>query len=39
MGAQLGHAPRSGPQVKNGRSAKDDPPERIRCGTFQEEVS
>jgi len=36
----LGHAPRSGPEVKNGRSsAKDGTPERLRCGTIQEEVS
>jgi len=38
---QLGHAPRSGSEVKNGRlsSAKDGAPERLRCGTIQEEVS
>jgi len=35
-----GHAPRSGPEVKNGRSsAKNGAPERLRCGTIQEEVS
>jgi len=26
---QLGHAPRSGPEVKNGSSAKDGAPERL----------
>jgi len=32
--------PRSGPEVKNGRSsAKDDALERLRCGTIQKEVS
>jgi len=37
---QSGHAPRSGLEVKNGRSsAKDSVPERLRCGTVQEEVS
>jgi len=37
---QSGHAPRSGPQVKNGRSsAEDGAPERIGCGTVKEEVS
>jgi len=37
---QSGHAPRSEPEVKNGRSSfKDDAPERFRCGTIQEEVS
>jgi len=36
---QSGHAPRSGPEVKNGRSAKDGAPERLRCGTIQEEAS
>jgi len=35
----LGHAPRSGPEVKNGRSSvKDGTPERLRCRTIQEEV-
>jgi len=35
-----GHAPRSGAEVKSGRSsAKDGAPERLRCGTVQEEVS
>jgi len=30
--------PRSGPEVKNGRSsAKDGAPERVRCRTIQEE--
>jgi len=37
---QLGHAPRSGPEVKNGRSAAEDGmPERLECGTVKEEVS
>jgi len=37
---QSGHAPRSGQEVKNGRScAKDGAPERLRCGKFQKEVS
>jgi len=37
---QSGHAPRSGPEVKNGRSrAKDGAPERLRCGTIQKEMS
>jgi len=37
---QSSHAPRSGPEVKNGRSsAKDGAPVRLRCGTIQEEVS
>jgi len=37
---QSGHAPRSGPQGKNGRSsAKDGALERLRCATIQEEVS
>jgi len=31
---QSGHTPRSGPEVKNGRSSvKDGAPERLRCGT------
>jgi len=35
-----GHAPRSGPEVKNGRSsAKDGTSERLGCRTIQEEVS
>jgi len=33
---QSGHAQRSGPEVKNGRSAKDRELERLGCGTFQE---
>jgi len=33
------HAPRSGPEVKNGSNAKDGAPERLGCGTIQEEVS
>jgi len=37
---QAGHAPRSGPEVKNGRSsAKDGAPERLGYGTVKEEVS
>jgi len=37
---QSGHAPRSGPVVKNERSNdKDGAPERLRCGTIQEEAS
>jgi len=37
---QLSDAPRSGPEVKNGRSsAKDGAPERLGCGTVKEEVS
>jgi len=35
-----GHAPRSGPEVKNGRSgAEDGAPERLGGGTVKEEVS
>jgi len=33
---QSGHAPRSGPEVKNGSSAKDGAPERLGCGTAKE---
>jgi len=34
------HSPRSGPEVKNGRSgAEDGAPERLGCGTLKEEVS
>jgi len=37
---QCGHAPRSAPEIKNGRSsAKDGVSERFRCGTIQKEVS
>jgi len=36
---QSSHAPRSGPEVKNGSSAKDGAPERLRFRTIQEEVS
>jgi len=37
---QLGHAPRSGPEVKNGRSsAEDGMLERLGCGTVKEEES
>jgi len=36
---QSGHAPWSGPEVKNVSSAKDNAPERLRCRTIQEEVS
>jgi len=34
------HAPRSGPDIKNGRnSAKAGVPKRLRCETIQKEVS
>jgi len=34
------HASSSGPEIKYGRCiAKDGAPERLRCGTIQEEVS
>jgi len=36
---QSGYAPKSGPEVKNGSSAKDGAPEKLRCGTIQEETS
>jgi len=37
---QSGHAPRSVPDVKNGRSgAEDGAPERLGCGAVKEEVS
>jgi len=37
---QSDHAPRTGPEVNNGRSsAKDGAPERLGCGTVKEEVS
>jgi len=37
---QLGHAQRSGPEGKNGRSSvKDGVLERLRCRTIQKEVS
>jgi len=37
---QSGHAPRSGPEVKNGRSGTEDgAPERLGCETVKEEVS
>jgi len=37
---QSDHSPRSGPEVKNGRSgAEDGAPERLGCGTVKEEVS
>jgi len=37
---QSGHNPRSGPEVKNGRSGSEDgAPERLGCGTVNEEVS
>jgi len=33
----LGHTPRSGPEVKNGRSgAENAVPERLGCGTVKE---
>jgi len=38
----VGHASRFGPGVNNGRSiytANDGAPERLSCGTIQEEVS
>jgi len=37
----VGHAPRSGPEVKNGKnySVENGAQERLRCGTIQEEVS
>jgi len=36
---QSGHAPRSGPEVKNRRiGAEDGAPERFGCGTVKEEV-
>jgi len=36
----VGHIPRSGPEVKNGRSsAEDGAPERLGCRTVKEEVS
>jgi len=37
---QSGHAPTSGPEIKDGRSnAKDGAPERLRYGTIQKELS
>jgi len=33
---QSDHAPRYGPEVKNGSSAEDGAPERLRCRTIQE---
>jgi len=36
---QSDHAPRSGPEVKNGKSTKDGVLERLRCGTVQKEAS
>jgi len=37
---QLSHVPRSGQEIKDERStAKDDAPERLRCGTIQKEAS
>jgi len=41
-GSATGHAPRSGPDIKNRSrpsSVKDGAPERLRCGTIQKEVS
>jgi len=32
---QSGHAPRSGPEIKNGSSAKDGAAERLECGTIR----
>jgi len=36
---QSSHAPTSGPEGKNERSAKGGALERLECGTIQEEVS
>jgi len=36
---QSNHAPRSGPEINNGSSAEDGAPERLGCGTIQEEAS
>jgi len=36
---QWGHAQRPGPAVKNGSSAKNGAPERLRSGIIQKEVS
>jgi len=37
---QLGHAPRSGPDIKNRRSGTEDgAPETLGCRTVKEEVS
>jgi len=34
----MGHAPTSGPEIKNGRSSvKNGAPKRLRCETIQEE--
>jgi len=33
---QLDHAQRYGLEIKNGSSAKDGGPKRLRCGTLQE---
>jgi len=36
---QSGHAPRYGPEIKNGKSSvKNGEPESLKCGTIQEEV-
>jgi len=36
LATPLGHAPRSGPEIKNRIiSAKDGAPERLRCGTIK----
>jgi len=34
---QSGHAPWSGPEIKDGSSAKDGVPERLGSGTIQKE--
>jgi len=34
-----GHAPRSGPEVKNGSTTKNGAPERLGCGTIHVKVS
>jgi len=36
---QSGHAPRSGPEVKNRSGVKDGAPKRLGCRTIQEEAS
>jgi len=36
---QSGLVSTSGPEVKNGNSAKDGAPEKLRCGTIQKDVS
>jgi len=36
---QSGHAPKSGPKIKNRSSAEDGAPEKLGCGTVKEEAS